>query len=499
MKMLEAYQHILNTCGYTVSEDGKVRKQLNDKSVPVTVNINDESRLLVLPTKANLNSPDVLDYLIFHPFVENLARGESKVISFIRKELIRHYGVASMYLMGEIVKISSGSVKHTDLTAKQKEFIAKMGKIDVKFQESFSKIIMALANSNGKNTAFTLSLRKGFTVNGKSHSRVAIWSSPLADEVYKVVELCNKQKDYTPKIFGVAVRKSDLPILIKVCEAFFPDSQDVQKHGFYGTSDATDAPYVESFIRSLVTLPKYTNEIAETFFSGRGAVYSKEVSLEELKCTTVDVSWIKDNFTVNEFRKEYIMIPLQDGNEGISPVELDKKIEVNNAAKKIHEWEEVNQQATGNSATVHNQYKPQPDSNTQRTEQAKSGYVNFLPSRNHQQQQQHNGYNGGHNGGHNGYQQPQYQPPVQTMVNDPLKGWVSGRHNSRFNTPHSNGTFAAHTGNPYYNQPQGGQSLVYQPGVHNGGYTGQRFNNGNNYQGYNPNSRFNNSSSYFRK
>lgn len=346
--MLEIYQHIINTCGYLVDEEGKVRKQINDdRSVPTTLTINDESRILVLPTKQNLTSENVHNYVIFHPFVENLARGESKVMSFIRKEFLRYYGTASMYLMNELVKISAGSLNHADLSTKQKEIIAKLGKMDAKFQETFNKIILGLAKHGGqRNTAFTLSLRKSFTIGGKQHSRVAVWSSPLADEIYKIAEESAKNKDYTPKIFGVAVRKSDLPTLKRVVEVFFPNSQDNQE--FYGASDATDAPYLEAFVRSLATLPKRTNEIAEAFFSGRDAVYSKEIAKEELAATTVNIDWVSKDFEVKTWRKEYLLIPLQDGNEGIVAAERDSKLGAGVEKPKIHQFGEINEPLNGN-------------------------------------------------------------------------------------------------------------------------------------------------------
>lgn len=354
MNMLEVYQHVLNTCGYLVDEEGRVRKEVNDKTFPVSIDIEGESRIVVLPTRANLTSPDILRFVVFHPMQENLMRGESKLLSFIRKELNRRYGTSLAYLMNELVKISSGSVNHTELTPAQRDIISRFGKTDQKFQDSFFKIIIALGKSRSKNnTVATLSLRKGFTIDGTSFSRVAIWSFPLADEVYKVIDEVSKKKDYQPKIFGVPVRKGDLPILKNICEVFFPNSQEVDKHGFYGASDATDAPFFEAFVRSLLSLPKHTNHIAEVFFKGKNAVVSKEVAQAELAATTLDISWIKDGFTVSDYRKEYLMVPPQDGNEGVAAVEKEKQINVNPQATQAKiNWETVSQPLQGNPAQV---------------------------------------------------------------------------------------------------------------------------------------------------
>lgn len=45
---------------------------------------------------------------------------------------------------------------------------------------------------------------------------------------------------------------------------------------YYGFSDATDAPYFEAFVRSMLTLPKHINQIAKGFY-GKDGVYSKKL------------------------------------------------------------------------------------------------------------------------------------------------------------------------------------------------------------------------------
>ena len=146
MNMLEVYQHVLNTCGYLVDEEGRVRKEVNDKTFPVSIDIEGESRIVVLPTRNNLTSPDVLRFVVFHPMQENLMRGESKLLSFIRKELNRRYGTSLAYLMNELVKISSGSVNHTELTPAQRDIISRFGKTDQKFQDSWLRSLCVKAS-----------------------------------------------------------------------------------------------------------------------------------------------------------------------------------------------------------------------------------------------------------------------------------------------------------------------------------------------------------------
>lgn len=345
MNMLEVYQHILNTCNLHVDDDGKVKRQMNAKLIPVGIKFGEDHRYLVLPTRENLNSPAVASYVIFHPFIENLARSESRVLSLVRKEFTRFYGSQLAYLMMLLVDLSSNG-KHSDLTAEQLEIIGKFGKTDKTFAENFTKIIEKLARQGGANTPATISLRKGVTIGNRKYSRVATWSSPLVDEIDKTIELTEKSKDYKPKVFGVSVRKADLKTLKTVCHVFMPD---IEKGAFYGVSDATDAPYIEAFIRALKTLPEHTNKIAKAFFSGRYPIVPAAVAEEELLQTTAKIDWIEDEFSVSKWKSEYVMIPLQEGNEGnVSVEETTRSIPVQQEVKK---WDTVSSPGNGNAVT----------------------------------------------------------------------------------------------------------------------------------------------------
>lgn len=344
MNMLEIYQHILNTCNLHVDDDGKVKRQMNTKLIPVGIKFGEDHRYLVLPTRENLNSPAVASYVIFHPFIENLARSESRVLSLVRKEFTRFYGSQLAYLMMVLVDLSSNS-KHNDLTAEQLDIIGKFGKTDKTFAENFTKIIEKLARQGGANTPATISLRKGVTIGNRKYSRVATWSSPLVDEIDKTIELTEKSKDYKPKVFGVPVRKADLKTLKAVCHVFMPD---IEKGAFYGVSDATDAPYIEAFIRAMKTLPAHTNKIAKAFFSGPYPIVPATVAEEELLQTTAKIDWIEDEFSVSKWKSEYVMIPLQEGNEGnVSVEEATRSIPVQQEVKK---WDTVSAPSNGNAA-----------------------------------------------------------------------------------------------------------------------------------------------------
>ncbi len=167
--MLDVYDALLTTCGYVVDENGRVRKKFG-KELPVSIEIEGETRYLVLPTRENMTSPDVMNFVFFHPFQENLVRGESRVMSFVRRELNHSYGASVSALMSDIVAISSGTVNHSDLTVEQRKFISSIGKVDERFVKDFDKIINNLASRKSRNTPVYLSLRKGVNWGGKTQS-----------------------------------------------------------------------------------------------------------------------------------------------------------------------------------------------------------------------------------------------------------------------------------------------------------------------------------------
>lgn len=355
LNMLDVYDALLTTCGYVVDDNGRVRKKLG-KALPVSMEIEGETRYLVLPTRENMTSPDLMNFVFFHPFQENLVRGESRVMSAVRKELNNSYGAAISALMCDIVGISSGTVNHSDLTVEQRKFIGSIGKVDERFVKDFDKIINNLASRKSRNTPVYLSLRKGVNWAGKTHSRAAIWSSPLLEEVMTCIEQVNKGAQATPKILGVPVRKGDLKTYENLCRAFFGNI-DEKNHEFYSSSDATDAPYCEAFVRSLLTLPKHLNSISDMFYTGKGMVHAKEVSKECHEVTHIDIDWLEElvkesetgNFTVRDWRKEYLLIPLQDGNEGVAAV---TKEEVKQEIPSRSKYGAVTEQVTGHPSTV---------------------------------------------------------------------------------------------------------------------------------------------------
>nr|DAV08116.1 MAG TPA: hypothetical protein [Caudoviricetes sp.] len=353
--MLDVYDALLTTCGYVVDENGRVRKKFG-KELPVSIEIEGETRYLVLPTRENMTSPDVMNFVFFHPFQENLVRGESRVMSFVRRELNHSYGASVSALMSDIVAISSGTVNHSDLTVEQRKFISSIGKVDERFVKDFDKIINNLASRKSRNTPVYLSLRKGVNWGGKTHSRAAIWSSPLLEEVMTCIEQVNKGTQATPKILGVSVRKGDLKTYENLCRAFFGNI-DEKNHEFYSSSDATDAPYCEAFVRSLLTLPKRLNAISDMFYTGKGMVHAKEVSKECHEVTHIDIAWLEElvketetgNFTVRDWRKEYLLIPLQDGNEGVAAV---TKEEVKQETPSRSKYGAVTEQVSGHPAVA---------------------------------------------------------------------------------------------------------------------------------------------------
>lgn len=353
--MLDVYDALLTTCGYVVDENGRVRKKFG-KELPVSIEIEGETRYLVLPTRENMTSPDVMNFVFFHPFQENLVRGESRVMSFVRRELNHSYGASVSALMSDIVAISSGTVNHSDLTVEQRKFISSIGKVDERFVKDFDKIINNLASRKSRNTPVYLSLRKGVNWGGKTHSRAAIWSSPLLEEVMTCIEQVNKGTQATPKILGVSVRKGDLKTYENLCRAFFGNI-DEKNHEFYSSSDATDAPYCEAFVRSLLTLPKRLNAISDMFYTGKGMVHAKEVSKECHEVTHIDIAWLEElvketetgTFTVRDWRKEYLLIPLQDGNEGVAAV---TKEEVKQETPSRSKYGAVTEQVSGHPASV---------------------------------------------------------------------------------------------------------------------------------------------------
>ena len=299
MNLLKTYEHIINMCNYTVDDRGQVRYQINNKPTPVITRDNGEEKCIFLPLPANLRDEKLMGQIFFHPFVENLTRGESTVMHWIRKQFNYHYGQCLSRLLFGAVQISVDSSRHNELDNEQIQIISKMGTMDEKFLDAFKKILDNLAKRNSKSSPLILNLRRGGKIDGVSHSRVARWQAPLVEEIIRATEEA-ETSSLKPSIFGVPVRKQDLPVLSKITDVFFPNLDNTELWTAY--SDGKDAPFAEAFLRAVYKVVSHTNAIALVLF-GKGNIVDSEVDATNLAATYIDVDFIGKDFNVEKWRK----------------------------------------------------------------------------------------------------------------------------------------------------------------------------------------------------
>ena len=344
MNLLQLYETILNSCGLVVEETGFVKKILSNGSVyplyvPPTKGTNEKQSCLVLPTKKNQKDPEIIaKNLFFNPFNENLAsNGEPRILNAIKSACLRTWSDFAKNIMKVMLEISNGSVNPSDLTEQQREVIERIGKVDDKLINVYKTIIKNMPSKNIKNLPLNLSLFKDFKYNGRKYKRGAVWSFPLIEDLQKVIEECNRDKSIKPRILGTDLRKSDLHILSNLFNVTF-GTEEERKEAI-GASDSNDAPYAESFIRALYYL-KRINKLVEIFFKGKYHVYSKEVADNFLKNNTISLDWLSDDFKISDWKKEYLLLPQYEGNEGTNPI--NQNIEVKRKEKEdMHNWENI--------------------------------------------------------------------------------------------------------------------------------------------------------------
>lgn len=331
-----------------------------------------EPRLIAYPDNSIIKDPKKSNrYMFFQPFSENIAAaGEPYILSSIKLQCLKQWDIITRDLIISILGISLGEVNPSELTEQQREVIENIGKVDEKFFNAFLNILKNLSRKTTKNKLLNLSLFKNFKRNERKYKRGAIWSFPLIEELNRVKEECTRDKSIKARIFEVEVRKSDLNILTNLCNVIFGSEEE--RAEAYGASDSNDAPYTEAYVRALYYL-KRINRLTEIFFKGKYHVFSKEVADNFVKEHYVDLNWLKDDFKISDWKKEYLLLPSYEENEGDEPISQNVVIE-RKEKSDMHKWENIvedevpwkEDQATN---TVQRQYNQSVNNHPQQIQQ----------------------------------------------------------------------------------------------------------------------------------
>lgn len=289
MKLLDIYTGVLRSAGMVVQDDGFVsRLNAADKLMPVTIADEDGNRLrLTLPTAELVRSGDWAGKVAFHPLSENIVRGESEIITLLRKSMTRRMTQVLGGLMYDLMAIAVDKDRHKELRGPQHELTAAVPKANAKTLKNLELGLGKLNNASRR--LCKIFLKRGGKVNDETFDRAFI-----ADVVLDIKE--------DRSWYGVKLRVDDVETIKAMLEYILPawDTQD----WCYGSNDK-NAPYLHALLvgygRVMVRLNTLIN-----LFSDR---------IENFEDELTDVCWIGE---LHDLATHRHAIPPLRGNAGKS-------------------------------------------------------------------------------------------------------------------------------------------------------------------------------------
>ena len=290
--LIDLYKSILSSAGLVTDSQGFVSSLLPGSDTPKPFSV--EAKRLVLPIPEQLKQTDWSNRIGFHPGLQNLTGGESRVMEKFRDRMNGYADFMFGMLLSDIAQLGVSEDLHKDLTPEQARYLGPFSEADAKFVKLITDLV-ATKRVTKKNFEFIrFSVIKGRVWQGQKRSRVAVMHFPLYESLPK------ENKPTT--ILGHKLRIVDVKMLRAMYEFLFPG---IQEPGFYEVgSDSKIAPSLES----LMTL------YAKYIDSQNTAVSILEPVIKTSNALLIVNDWRDDIADFSKYLPEIRNIPLLEGN-----------------------------------------------------------------------------------------------------------------------------------------------------------------------------------------
>ena len=292
--LIELYTSFLASVGMTADNQGFISTLTpgSDTARPFSV----DSKRWVLPVPEQLNVIDWSGRVGFHPLLQNVATGDSRVLEKFRDRMNAHADFMTGMLFVDMAQLAVKKGAHQDLTPQQAKYLGPFSDADGKFV----KLLMSLVSTkrvSKKNFEFVrFSVIKGRVYKGQKRSRVATMHFPLYDALPK--------DDKGTEILGHKFRVIDVKMLRRMYEFLFPGIGEPERYEV--GSDSKIAPSMESLMS---LYGQYTSIHNTVVFSLANAIESQDQLL------IVD-DWREDIQNIEPFIPSIRQIPWLEGNAG---------------------------------------------------------------------------------------------------------------------------------------------------------------------------------------
>lgn len=205
---------------------------------------------LSIPTDALIRSGKWDGLLAFHPLSENLLRGESEVLKFLRTMVRFRLSSTASQLMSELMNIAATPERHKELNPKQAGFLQAVQDANSKTETVLNTKIL----TRHFDDILNIYLKRGGQFKGEEYRRVASVSFPIWDE------LTSKGKMIYDVDCGSVKNKKAIASLF---EFVFPNTED--QNYWSAASDETVAPYFHSLMLCYAKVAKHLNSLVHKY------------------------------------------------------------------------------------------------------------------------------------------------------------------------------------------------------------------------------------------
>lgn len=308
MSLLKLYEQILDTAGLQADKDGLISDKASfdpdGKAEPTII----DGKRLVMPTKWQLDHPDLDKKIYFHPLGEDGLSGESAVLKKLKIATSTRINFAIFTLIRSFIALGLSVADHAKLPPTAIEVLSILKNIDEKSEQDFIRVILnGIKQHSMKDFFYKVYLKRGGKIGSKQYSRVAVITFPFYEEVSQ-----DKQDFY-----GVKLRKKDNLVLKKLMEFIIENIAEV--HAYDQGSDNEQAPYLDSLMKATYAVSKGLNEKIDTYHKW----------IEQYEKIKISLDWFDTFNSLDTLLPEIRRIPRALGNMGNMKVEDKLKAEQN--------------------------------------------------------------------------------------------------------------------------------------------------------------------------
>jgi hypothetical protein len=316
MKLLQLYEALLQTAGFTVSEDGAVSTVLTGKEEPTLIS----GKRLVIPTRQQQMVGDFSNRVMFHPMAENIMKGETTAMSRFRTALNMRINLTVAALLGQLAHIASSTELQAKLDHSQTHYITGVDKSDDKTELNIVKLISNMDIADASTNFVRLSIKRSAVLNGNKHIRGCIVDFPLLNELKAALESGKYTVQHTK------LRKQDVVNAIALLEAILPRANETDEDAYSVGVNTTTAPTVEALMLSVYKLVKDLNKVVSLFF---------EKGTDEYNAFHFRTDWYKHIKNASDYAIEIRTIPSVTNEDDLTTATGDTVAEKKAKANKV--------------------------------------------------------------------------------------------------------------------------------------------------------------------